>query len=264
MFDLQTKAPPVGFDLMMLELPTEDGVPLESNWHRIEMNLLIDSIHYHWRQRSDYFAGGNMFIYFSAEQVRNRDYRGPDFFVVTGVDGSRERGAWIVWEENGRYPNVIIELASPSTADTDVGFKKNLYEQVFRTTEYFCYNPDGPELLGWRLGAGEYRALEPNAQGWLWSHEIGAWVGVWQGEILRVKQTWLRFYAPDGALIPTHAEAETQRAATETQRAATEAQRAATEAQRAREALQRAEMAEAEVVRLRALLAAKSGTNGQN
>ena len=112
MFDLQTKAPPVGFDLMMLELPTEDGVPLESNWHRIEMNLLIDSIHYHWRQRSDYFAGGNMFIYFSAEQVRNRDYRGPDFFVVTGVDGSRERGAWIVWEENGRYPNVIIEPVS--------------------------------------------------------------------------------------------------------------------------------------------------------
>jgi hypothetical protein len=28
-----------------------------------------------------------MFIYFSAEQVRSRDYRGPDFFVVKGVDG---------------------------------------------------------------------------------------------------------------------------------------------------------------------------------
>lgn len=257
MFDLQTKTPPVGFDLIMLELPTEDGIPLESNWHRIEMNLLIDSIHYHWRQRSDYFAGGNMFIYFSAEQVRNRDYRGPDFFVVTGVDGSRERDAWIVWEENGRYPNVIVELASPSTVDIDLGFKKDLYEQVFRITEYFCYNPDGSELLGWRLEAGKYRVLEPNAEGWLWSEEMSAWVGAWYGEMLRVKQTWLRFYGPDGVLIPTYAEAEAQRAASE-------AQRAASEAQRAREALQRAETAEAEVVRLRALLAVKSGSNGQN
>ena len=36
MFDLQTKAPPVGFDLMMLELPTEDGIPVESNGSRAE------------------------------------------------------------------------------------------------------------------------------------------------------------------------------------------------------------------------------------
>ncbi|MFZ1505587.1 MAG: Uma2 family endonuclease [Anaerolineae bacterium] len=231
---------------------------MESNWHRIEMNLLIDSLHYHWRQRTDYFAGGNMFIYFSAEQARNRDYRGPDFFVVTGVDGSRDRGAWIVWEENGRYPNVIIELASPSTIHTDLGFKKDLYERVFRTTEYFCYDPGGPELLGWSLDAGEYRALKPNAHGWLWSHELDAWLGAWQGEFLRLQQTWLRLYRSDGALIPVVGEAEAQRAATEAQRAATEAQRAATEAQRAHEALQRAEVAETEVARLRALLAGKT------
>ena len=60
------------------ELPTEDGLPLESNWHRIEMNLLIDSIHHYWQERRDYFVGGNMFLYFSLEQARNCDYRGPD------------------------------------------------------------------------------------------------------------------------------------------------------------------------------------------
>ncbi|MCP4350592.1 MAG: Uma2 family endonuclease [Desulfobacterales bacterium] len=105
-----------------LDLPAEDGIPLETNWHRIEMNLLIDSVHYLWQDRSDYFAGGNMFIYFSLQQVRNKDYRGPDFFVVKGTDIARPRDSWILWEEGGQYPNVIVELASPFT----MGLKKSL------------------------------------------------------------------------------------------------------------------------------------------
>lgn len=214
-------------DLPVLDLPTEDGIPLETNWHRIEINLLIDSLHYIWRARVDYFAGGNMFLYYSFEQVRKRDYRGPDFFLVIGVDGTRDRKAWVVWEEGGRYPNVIIELSSSSTREVDLGTKKDLYEQVFRTPEYFCYDPDTGRLVGWRLMGGHYTELEPNARGWLWSDEMNLWLGTWQGEYLRTMTTWLRFYTPEGELVPTRAEAEAQRA----------------------------EAAEAEVARLRALLA---------
>ncbi len=227
--------------LPVLELPTEDGIPLETNWHRIQMNLLIDSVHYHWRDRHDYFAGGNMFIYFSFEQVRNRDYRGPDFFVVKDVDGEQDRAAWVVWEEEGRYPDVIVELSSPSTLDVDLGTKKALYERTFRTPEYFCYDPDSAQLVGWRLETGRYVDLEPHEQGWLWSEELGVWLGTWQGEFQRVTATWLRFYTTDGDLVPTLAEAEAQRADTEAWRAKLEARRA--------------EAAEAEVSRLRAFLA---------
>ena len=106
------------------DLPTEDGVPLESPWHRDQINLLIDSLISAWGERDNYFVGGNMFIYFSKEQARNRDYRGPDFFVVKNVDGKLERGSWIVWDEGGRYPNVIIELLSPSTAELDKTVKR--------------------------------------------------------------------------------------------------------------------------------------------
>lgn len=194
-------------ELPKVDLPTEDGVPLETNWHRIQMNLLIDSVHYYWRDRQDYFAGGNMFIYFSSEQIRNRDYRGPDFFVVKGVDGTRDRKAWIVWEEKGRYPNVIIELSSPTTIEIDLGPKKELYRETFHTPEYFCYDPDDSRLLGWRLAASQYVELEPNEQGWLWSEETGLWLGTWQGEFQRLTTTWLRFYSADGLLIATRAEA---------------------------------------------------------
>lgn len=207
---LELKPPELLFpkvELPVLDLPTEDGVPLETNWHRIEINLLIDSVHYTWRERTDYFAGGNMFIYYSFEQVRNRDYRGPDFFLVIGVDGTLDREAWIVWEEKGRYPNVIIELSSPSTREIDLGPKKILYEQTFRTPEYFCYDPDEGRLLGWRLSNSHYVDLEPNERGWLWSKELNLWLGAWQGEYLRTSATWLRFYTTEGQMVPTLAEA---------------------------------------------------------
>ncbi|BAZ51209.1 hypothetical protein NIES4103_38580 [Nostoc sp. NIES-4103] len=88
------------------DLVFDDGVPLESNRHRIGMNALIRSLQYAWADRNDYFTGGNMFIYYSSAQVKNRDFRGPDFFVVLDIDGSYPRQGWVVWDENGRYPDV--------------------------------------------------------------------------------------------------------------------------------------------------------------
>ncbi len=78
-------------ELPKIELPSEDGIPLESNWHRVQINLLVDNTRQHWRGRTDFFAGGNLFIYYSLQQVRNKDYKGPDFFVVKGVDPFQSR-----------------------------------------------------------------------------------------------------------------------------------------------------------------------------
>src|SRR3990172_8464844 len=124
-----------------IDLPYEDGEPLESHWHQLQINLLSDSLHEHWRGRSDFFTGGNMFVYYSLSQVRNRDYKGPDFFLVKNVDGARPRLSWIAWEENGRFPDVIVELLSPTTIEQDLGAKKELYERVFKTSEYYCVDP---------------------------------------------------------------------------------------------------------------------------
>jgi Uma2 family endonuclease len=85
-----------------IELIETDGEPLESDWHRIAMNILIDSVKYYLRHRQDFYAGGNMFIYFSLEQARNRDFRGPDFFFVDGVPGEPIRPYWAVWQEGWR------------------------------------------------------------------------------------------------------------------------------------------------------------------
>ena len=49
------------------------------------------------------------------------------------MDGSVGREAWVVWEENGRYPNFIFELMSVSTRQNDLTTKKDLYAHTFHT-----------------------------------------------------------------------------------------------------------------------------------
>lgn len=192
------------------ELIAEDGVPLESDWHRRAMNLLIEVVRWHLRDRTDYFCGGNMFIYFSPEQARNRDFRGPDVFYVSGVPFDRERPWYAVWDE-GRYPDVIIELTSPSTEDEDRTTKFEIYEQTFRTPDYFIYDPQSGHLAGWRLTAGRYVPLRPNDRGWLWCQELNLWLGLWQGPFLQTVAIYPRFFDGDGNLVPISAEASEAR-----------------------------------------------------
>ncbi len=190
-------------DLPAMDLPAEDGEPLECPWHRAQINLLIELAHRHWRGRTDYFAGGNMFIYYSARQVRERDYKGPAFFVVRPTDGQRPRKSWIVWEEDGQYPNLIIELLSPTTAAADLGAKKTLYEKTFKTPEYFCFDPDTGKLQGWRLGEAGYVPMAPDTAGGLGSNELGLSLRTWSGSYQNSSAVWLRFFDSAGNLVPT-------------------------------------------------------------
>jgi Uma2 family endonuclease len=194
------------------DLIFDDGEPLESNRHRIAINVLIRSLQQAYLDRNNFFTSGNMFIYYSSEQARNRDFRGPDFFAVLNVDGTTERQGWVVWEEGGRYPDVIVELMSPSTASADTGTKKDIYERIFRTPDYFVFNPFDPNSLqGWHLDASQhYQLLVPNEQGWLWCQTLGLWLGIWQGTIDRETAVWLRFYDQEGNLVPLPEEAAQQ------------------------------------------------------
>ncbi|NEO28449.1 MAG: Uma2 family endonuclease [Kamptonema sp. SIO4C4] len=228
------ETPPVTVTEWQPQMPPDnlifdDGEPLESNRHRIGMNVLIRSLNQAFAHRNDFFSGGNMFIYFSREQVRNQDFRGPDFFAVLNIDGSYPRQGWVVWEEAGRYPDVIIELMSPSTATIDVTEKKDLYEQTFRNPDYFVYDPfNADSLQGWHLDANQtYQPLIPNENGQLWCQSLGLWVGVWQGTIDREVAPWLRFYDQEGNVVPLPEEAAQQQAEAAQQQAEAAQQQAA-------------------------------------
>jgi Uma2 family endonuclease len=195
-----------------VELIETDGMPLESDWHRAQIALLIEIIDWLFRGRTDYYVGGNMFIYYSEDQARSRKYRGPDFFFVAGVNREPRRRYWVVWREGGRYPDLIIELLSPKTAKVDRTTKKELYEKVFRTSEYFCYDPASQRLEGWRLSDSAYAEQQPSEKGRLYCKELGLWLGTWTGKYLGTQEVWLRFFDSEGNLVLTQAEAFEQRA----------------------------------------------------
>jgi Uma2 family endonuclease len=251
------------------ELVYDDGKPLDTNWHRIQMSLFTHLTHQAMaeRGRTDYFVGANMFVYFSYEQARDiaadpegsKQFRGPDIFFVGDVPHRPGRQVWVVWEEGGRHPDVIIELLSPSTMKTDRTVKMDLYARTFRTAEYYLYRIETRTLEGFGLVGGAYQPRKPAASGRFWSARMGLDLGLWQGRIEKEDATWIRLFDRDGRMIPTgdeRAEAERQHAEAERQRAEAERQRAEGAEAREEAERRRAEVAEAELARLRARLGA--------
>ncbi|HYW21410.1 MAG TPA: Uma2 family endonuclease [Nodularia sp. (in: cyanobacteria)] len=193
------------------ELPYDDGIPMESARHKAQMDLLIDALIPWLAEREDGFVGGNMFVYYSLAQVRNKDFKGPDFFVVLGVPQG-ERRSWVVWEE-GKAPDLVIELLSNSTASADKNEKKLIYQNQMRVPEYFWYDPFNPEdVAGFSIQKGVYQPMIVNAQNQLVSQSLGLALQLWQGNYQGINATWLRWAKLAGDLLPTPEEKQRQRA----------------------------------------------------
>jgi len=217
--------PPRGEDL-----PYDDGEPMETKRHWVQMNVLAESLDLAWRDRDDVFVGANMGVYFSETQARRNDFRAPDVFVV--LDTQRgERKSWVVWEEEGRTPDVVIELVSESTERVDRGPKMDIYARLLRVAVYVIYDPFSARLDGYRLNAvnRRYEPLEADARGRIFIEPLGLWLGVVPSRMSDIEAPWLRWIDRDERVLPHLAELD----------------------DRARAAEQRARAAEEELARLR-------------
>jgi len=213
-------------DLMPDATQLESNEPeMESSLHYAQLALLVACLEWLWRdspaetlrEHADFFIGANLTIYFSREQLKNKDFRGPDFFLVKQTE-NRPRRSWVVWEEGGQYPDLIIELLSDSTAQKDRTLKKTLYQDRFRTPEYFWFSPETLEFEGFQLVNHRYEPIPADAQGRRWSQVLELYLGVEQGQ--------LRYFHANGELVPTPAEAAAQ-AQIQAQQAETRADRLA-------------------------------------
>ena len=178
-----------------------DEPEMESSQHYTQLMLLVICLEWLWRNKNDYFIGANLTIYYSRQQLKTGDFRGPDFFLVKQTE-KRPRKSWVVWEENGKYPNLIIELLSDSTAKVDRNLKKELYQDNFRTPEYFWFDPETMEFMGFRLQQNRYEEIQPNQEGRRWSQELELYLGV-DGE-------QLRYFTANGERVPTPQESAIQ------------------------------------------------------
>jgi hypothetical protein len=81
--------------------------------------------------------------------------------------------------------------------------------------------------------------LKPNADGRLWCDELNLWLGAWDGEFHGFREVWVRFFTPDGQVVPVLAEV-------------------------ADEMKRRAEAAEAELARLKSQMTNPSASAGSS
>ena len=220
--------------------PDSDGRPMgETPLHADNLAYLVYMLRLWYERESQVFIAGNMFLYYVPNDRLH--HVSPDVFVVHGVPKHTdpERRRYLVWEEGGKTPDVVIELTSDSTREEDIDDKMATYRDTLQVKEYFLFDPYEeymePSLQGYRLIEGQYQAIQP-VEGRLPSERLGLH--------LERGGSFLRLYDPAaGRWLPTPPEEHEALV-----RAEMERQRA--DAERAREEEGR-RLAEAEVTRLR-------------
>ena len=227
-----------------IDYPTEDGLPMaENDAQGIALMYAVTGLRDYFRHRSDVYVSGNLLIYY--EEGNPNASVAPDAFVVFGVP-SHPRPIYKVWEE-GKSPDFVLEIASPSTWDKDLGPKRDLYESL-GVREYWQYDPTGgdflePPLRGLHLLGGEYVPLPPprTADGALVMHSA-----VLELDVCIVRGD-LRFRDPmtgQNILTLTESNEERHRAEDERRQAEDAQQRAEQAQQQEKQARQQAEHAQ--------------------
>ena len=229
-------------DDLSIVYPSSDGEPMAaSDLQYVPLTETVSTLRIHFIDRSDVYVAGDMLVYYRMND--NTASVAPDVFAVFGAAGNHPRDSWLVWRE-GRAPDFVMEMASESTWERDVGEKRDIYAAM-GVREYWRFDPTGacftPALVGERLEEGEYQGIEvaPEPSGRL----VGS-SAVLGLDLCVEPGLELRLYDPDtGQRLRNHRED-----AAEVRREASARQAAEAEVRREMAARQ---AAEAEVRRLR-------------
>ena len=221
--------------------PATDHVEYpEGNWiaqsvaHGVTVRQAAAALDLHFRERSEVLVAMELMVYYQLDN--NEAKLQPDVQVVFGV-GRANRSSYRVWEE-GKPPDFVLEVASPSTASTDARHKAREYSRI-GVREYWRIDPQGAlmssPLEGYVLSGGRYSPAERFAGAGERVHLRSEVLGLELRSVRQAAATVLVFRDPatgeefDGAL----AEAERRRLAAEREKRAAE-QRASVAEERAR------------------------------
>lgn len=214
-----------------IEYPDSDGKPMAENNLQYEWIVTIKgNLDIIFARDPNVFVAGDNLIY--PVQGKNKIRQAPDVYVALGRPKGH-RGSYRVWQENGLFPQVIFEIRSPGNRPTEMA-RKLLFYDKYGAQEYYDYDPDRNELLGYeRSGAGLYDIPEMNG-----------FVSPRLGIRFETSGDELVLYRPDGQrFLPMVELGQRANEVEQTRRLA-------------EQALQQAEHANAELDRMKALLRA--------
>ena len=157
-----------------IDYPSSDGEPMaETDLHRWLLIEATTRLIHHYAADPNVYASGNLLVYY--EEGNPQVCLSPDCFVAFGVaPGNRE--TFKTWVE-GAYPAVVFEFTPRSTRDNDIGKKFAIYQDTWKVSEYFLYDPYEeylePPLQGFRRDdRGKLRPIPPDADGGVFSERL--------------------------------------------------------------------------------------------
>ena len=131
-----------------------------SVWHGHAVMQAAMALRYHYRGHEDVLVAMELVIYY--KRGDNTARLQPDVQVVFGVGRGEDRGTYKVWEE-GKAPDFVLEVASPSTAENDARHKATEYAGI-GAREYWRLDPEGSlmgtPLEGYVASGGRYGPVE--------------------------------------------------------------------------------------------------------
>jgi Uma2 family endonuclease len=204
------------------ELPDSDDTPVDNELQNLIPNLLEAILALAWANRTDWFFGVDMGIYYNAEKPPIV----PDGFLSLGVErfiGEEGRLSYVLWEEDGVVPALVIEVVS-KTYGGEYERKKADYAAL-GVPYYAIYVPSRrgrrkrSPLEVYKLVDGAY-LLQPGDP--VWIPPIGLALGRGRGTYLGRSREWLYWFTEQGERLLTPEEL----AAIEQRKAAQERQRA--------------------------------------
>ena len=229
--------------------PSSDGKPMAENMWQGEaiMNAASDLK----AALPQALVAADILVY--PQRGNNRVSIAPDVLAAFGLS-TEKRSSYFVWVE-GKPPDWVLEVASPSTEANDRGEKLQSYAAM-GVPECWLFDPKGdvfprgtPRLQGHRLKAGKYVALAPRlvaGERVIRSCALGLDLCV-DGELLRFRDP------ATGRNVRHRSEVEVAADRAETQASREATRRRAAEAQAERETAAR-EAAEARIAELEAAL----------
>lgn len=172
-----------------LVYPSSDGEPMADNTLQADwIGILKWSAEAYYRDQPDVFVAMDHLIYPVEGDITIR--QAPDVYVAFGRPKG-DRGSYKVWAEGDVFPQVVVEVWSPSNRPDNMQEKFEFYER-YGAEEYYIVYPEFPSYVkGW-VRAGD--TLERVA-------DMDAHTSPLLGWTFKVVRGRLTVYGPDGRAL---------------------------------------------------------------
>ncbi|MEM6255509.1 MAG: Uma2 family endonuclease [Cyanobacteria bacterium P01_D01_bin.156] len=175
------------------QYPDSDGQLIANHTKQFRWIVVIkENLERLFANDADVFVAGDLLWYPVEGEPKRR--QAPDVMVVISRPKG-DRGSYRQWVEDGIAPQVVFEILSPGNRHGEMLRKLNFY-QKYGVEEYYIYDPDDNELIGFERSATALQLIG----------EMHGWISPRLTIRFELTEDTLEIYRPDGERFLTYVE----------------------------------------------------------